>query len=365
MKFDCLKIILAASVASSLLIGCEADDSMPTRPRPPWINPDENDAAKKREEEKKGRDVPGSGSEFPGQSRGGEGNGKVVTALSIEGPKKKDNAWGTMPHLHTLPRDQYAQGEVAVPDTDYTVDFSWGQVAAMKEAPSRGWQETKTAYQGAVVNHNPTYFMSLEEASHRVAAFTVPDESGFGSGSTVGRANIPRTWTSENPTRLLSFLDTMGIDRPESGSVLRFNMNGDGTRFLNDPRWHLNTSILNQAGFSGEYPSTSSVLGSIGGTVLETAWIGVEGVMLPYLMYQQHPFTAVQTGVGGWQARYRDPVYEGALPTVVGSSPTAYPGEVKWTYPWTRPLGAPPTTNPGSGELTPENSKDLRIKKNP
>lgn len=172
-----LQLALCVAVLGLGLGACEADESAPKNPRRAnFLTPDEKarDAAEKRELEPRKRELPtGGGREFPGQSQA-EGP-KVILAADF-GPGADRS--GTLPHLHTLPKDKPAAGATPVPGISYQVEHSWGQALPMAEYPHRAWPTSQATYFLPGADHNPTYYRNLS------------DQCGFlASGSTLSNVS--------------------------------------------------------------------------------------------------------------------------------------------------------------------------------
>jgi hypothetical protein len=195
-------------VGSSLLAGCEADESAPSRPRAQGVlAPDEKakDNAFNRETEAPKRDLPTSGAEFPGQSSitpvllpgertvitaaaggaGGSGANGMASSGSAATPSAQANVnvlpygtfkapesvynginYGTpgnLPALQTNPSYTPTPGSTAVPNISLTLSHSWGEVLPLKNYPHRDWPQTQTTYVAADVKHNPVYYFDIQD----------------------------------------------------------------------------------------------------------------------------------------------------------------------------------------------------------
>ena len=180
MKLTHAFLLAAAVVASGMSVGCEADESAPTRPRTQNIlTPDQKarDNAEKREIEPQKRDLPTGGAEFPGQSRATpteeSGDNPVVLAdagssdgvgfrTPVDTYTKNNYGNGPVPPLNQKPGQQPTPGSAAVPGTPWSVDFDWGEIAPLDNYPHRAWPDDQTTYVQADVKHNPVYYFNIQ-----------------------------------------------------------------------------------------------------------------------------------------------------------------------------------------------------------
>jgi hypothetical protein len=379
-----LSAAVAATLATSLMTGCEADESAPSPPRATFFPTDDkaNENAKKREEENKGKQLPTAGPEFPGQSLGTPYSATMITAdvatdtapamhsdtpaprsdtplvaenppaapLPTAAPKPTTPSFGTLPHLNTLPTDHYAEGSVSVPGVAYSADFSLGQAIPLPSLPHRNWPVTVIAAQAGVVDHNPTYFHHLPEVYPNLDLFTSTD-TGYGTLTTPGAANAAPVVTN-----------VVGNTPGLASAELRNAITGTGTQFNNALAYpqlnSANTNALNAVGLNANgtagFPTTGTSITALGSDIAESFWLIPQTIALPFEMILEHPFDHVQSRV-----TVKDPLFLGYLPDgpIV---PSAYPGTVQWKYPWTRDLSStqPITTGTAGGETPDMTPKD-------
>ncbi len=186
MKLSHQMLLGGAVTMVAVLGGCMADESAPTRPRTEnTLGPSEKakDNAFNRETEAPKRDLPTSGSEFPGQSKANvkeaPGEKPVVTADagvyqyspygSFQTPttdyKKDYSGNGPLPHLQPNPGSVPAVGSTPVPNIPWAIDHSWGEVLTLENAAHRAWPDMQTQYRAADVKHNPVYYFNLQDHS--------------------------------------------------------------------------------------------------------------------------------------------------------------------------------------------------------
>jgi hypothetical protein len=174
-----LACFVAASAAASvvLLTGCVQDDSAPNRlgmERPALLPADSRaaESANKRALEKPQRELPITGSEYPGQSRLDSPESPVVT-LDVSPATQP----ATMPEISPATsrgpvpefqindnKDLAAPGhDIPVPGTTSIIDKTWGQVYALPTYPHRDWAPTTAYYQSGSTPGNPWYFNNIWE----------------------------------------------------------------------------------------------------------------------------------------------------------------------------------------------------------
>ena len=379
MQMHKIVTILAAAVAGALatgaLSGCEVDDSLPSRPRQPWFNADEKsqDNAKKREEEKKPRELPTGGQEYPGQTdaRPMDGAGVIMLDVADTAPATGPGtlpatapaattepagattvvaaapplppagaSWGTLPHLHTQALDHYADGYTVVPGVAYAAEHQWGQVLPLPNAPHRAWPTTKVNYEPGLANHNPTYYSLAADRYPDLSLFATPDRTGYGSGTGAAPVNAATIETTAGGTSLTTV--------PVYSKYIK--LNGAGT------------SLLTKNGFdvSGLPAGGTMIVGLGNELVIESPWFIAQTIWLPVRMYKRNPWSLVQSRVS-----QNDPLYLEYMPDAGAIVPTAYPGQIRWTYPWTRDLNATPSTIPDLTTTTPANTSDMEPKERP
>jgi hypothetical protein len=192
------RILAAAALcaAFSLLAACEADDSLPTRPRTAidnnFLAPSDKakQNAEQRNLEKPARQLPINGTDLPGQSAldvtssvvtldsvpASGGSDSLISGFSgpsglhaighTSGPTtayNRDNYPSVIPHLPNPPGSVPATGSTPIPGGDWAVDHSWGQNLTLTNYPHRNWAPTTAVYQTATIAHNPTYYFNLQE----------------------------------------------------------------------------------------------------------------------------------------------------------------------------------------------------------
>lgn len=183
-------LALAVMGAGVVLGGCIADDSAPNRrgiERP--LLGERNNNAEKRETESPGRTLPMGGREFPGQSRGEERSGGVVTLAEWgpEGVRRPDLPLDDMRPVALPGR------AIPVPDTTYVIDPEWGTVPALVEYPARPWDVKVVTYETGEVKHNPTYYsmVTIPGTAREVAgAGYMPMRSTIGAGGAVSGGSV-------------------------------------------------------------------------------------------------------------------------------------------------------------------------------
>ncbi|HVT79610.1 MAG TPA: hypothetical protein VHM90_03045 [Phycisphaerae bacterium] len=282
-----LCLTLAVVAVSGFMVGCEADDSLPTRPRTAFMTDDQaQQHAEQKALESPSKSLPGAGSEFPGQRSAKivDASGQVVT-LAIENPGSAAsrpptnpdfpikgftgpsgwNAWGhTYGPETTYPRDTYKHvlpaipvnpgttpmtGFIQAPDGDWTIDDSWGQGITLENYPHRPWAQANVPYVSGGVQHNPTYYFNLMDH----------------------------------------------IDAPSAGG-----------------------------------PRSNDIVSAL----VETPWFFANTLALPVLMALEPPF-AVRTT----ERASGDPNYLGSVPTQGPLVPVPTAGKLQWTYPFLNPDG--------------------------
>jgi hypothetical protein len=289
-------VLLLACAAAGFLAGCEADDSMPTRPRTGGLftaDPKAQDNAEHRSLEAPQRQMPTGGAEFPGQSAAPNttADPRVVTLdapahaappaptptnrnfpiSGFYGPPRlhaighttgpvttytRDSYPGLIPHLPPNPGTIPMTGSTPMPGGDWAVDHSWGQGLTLTDTPHRDWPAATAAYQQIDGKHNPLYFFNLQE--------------------------------------------------------------------------HLPVKQNN-----------GTMCGDVVSTAYEVPWFYANTLALPVLMVLEPPLAQRSTSVPS-----QDPNFTGALPAGGSTVPAPYPGTLKWQYPFLNPDG---TVKPSAG----------------
>jgi len=158
-----LQVLALATVAAAGLVfaGCEMDDSRPTRPIT-RENRESRENAEKRELEAPKRNLPTSGSEFPGQSQVTPTAPQQVATLTTwatpQDSYTRSNFGGPLPHLPTKPASAPTPGSTPVPGTPWSIEHSWGEVQPLTAYPHRNFPAVTVNYVDGAINHNPTYY---------------------------------------------------------------------------------------------------------------------------------------------------------------------------------------------------------------
>lgn len=159
--------LLSVAVAGLSLAGCQGDESARSRPRTKAILPSSEQGrenAEKRELEAPKRNMPTSGSEFPGQSRTNtKSDGQVLTLGEMYGT----NYHGPLPMLAEKPGMTPAVGYTPIEGSPWVIEHSWGETLPLADYNHRAWPDTKTTYVLGGVKGNPTYAMDLPNMPRR------------------------------------------------------------------------------------------------------------------------------------------------------------------------------------------------------
>jgi len=191
---------LLACVAAGLLAGCEADDSLPSRPRTGTIftaDPKAQDNAERRSLEAPQRQMPPAAPNSPASPPPRHHPDPHVITLDAPANTPAPTPQPQFPHLwllrppharaigHTTgpettytrdsipasfptcpqPRTIPMTGSTPIPGGDWSVDHSWGQGLTLTQAPTQLAQTTVT-YQQIDGKNNPLYYFKLA-GTHR------------------------------------------------------------------------------------------------------------------------------------------------------------------------------------------------------
>jgi hypothetical protein len=177
-------LLAGAVLLTGMMIGCETDESAPTRPRTENIlTPDEKakENADKRVTEPEQREMPTGRTEFPGQSSATpkqtpnvSGSNPVVTAdagswswpffqTPLDDYSRYNYGGGPVPPLNEHPGQTPTPGSTSVPGTPWSIDHYWGEIAPLDNYPHRAWPDEQVTYPAPLVKHNPIYYFSLQQ----------------------------------------------------------------------------------------------------------------------------------------------------------------------------------------------------------
>jgi hypothetical protein len=294
---------LILSVATmGLLAGCDIDDSAPKRPRTSnFLAPNEKaeNNAERRSLEQPERKMPTGGSEFPGQSAAPTKQPSIAM-LDVEAPEgaaetSDHPTWPGFPISgFTGPSGRAAFGHTTGPQTVYNRDTVTGYLPHMPPNPG---------------------------STPRTGATMIPDgewsiDHSWGQGMAIVDAPH-RNW----PTMTATYKSANVVINP----VYFFNLQEHMAVPQND----------------GTY------CGNVKSVLYEVPWFFINTAALPLLMALEPPLAVRHADLPS-----QDPVFLGYLPTGGPIFPSAYPGQLQWTYGFLNADGTlkkstiTPTTNP-------------------
>jgi hypothetical protein len=332
-------LTLAACVLA--MAGCEADDSMPTRPRKAQLlipNDQAEENAEKRVLEQ-GRPTPASpvgpgqsdsrsrwdrsvvtlqsGGAAPAPATGNPSNNPfndMLRALGYEGPNdwdafgntrgpmneyKGDPYPASMTHIPANPGSTPLPGVVPIPSGEWSVENSWGQGMVLQSAAHRPWPEVRVNYRTGEVKHNPVYYFNVRD--HLQVKKYIADYQ-----RDLETQNFQSQWFYWNsagmPVWVLLEPPEMPYVSPQVQKVERQIPESFRDGWKND--------------------------------AYEVPWFFVQTVTLPLWMMLEPPLVQRIS-----QAATSDPNYLGHLPTEGPVVPAPIPGKLRWDYPFLNPDG--------------------------
>ena len=365
-------MILSMVVLSAGLCACEADDSLPTRPRTAAnpLAPDSNaqNNAEKRELEKPARNMPTGGAEFPGQSRADfDTDARVLTlqaggggGAGAGGGAGGAGAAGAPGGIGGTSGGTVGNGVTGAPGNPAAVPTPGfiGNTAGSTVGPSVGGVPNSVGLVApTTVNQSPLSFLGYTGPSgfnafgHSVGPQTVYGQGNFGGVFPV----IP-----ENP----GTIPMPGIVMTPSGDWAMDASWGQGLVLQNYPHrdWPLSTiiypsgSIFNNPTYYihiGDHlpalPTTGVYEGDVLSDIYEVPWFMVNTAALPVLMALEPPLAKRETVRPSLDPNFRGYVPDGP------SVPVPQPGRLEWNYSFLNPDWT--VKEPGSSAATaPEES---------